>query len=210
MPTPAQILEGLRVIANQWQMLAIAWHLFFAILATGLLMGVRPSKRIGAVLLSLPLLSVSALAWVAGNPFNGSVFVLAAIALLLIASRMPNEQIEFAPAWLMSLGVILFAFGWTYPHFLETDSFLPYLYAAPTGLIPCPTLAILIGLSLIVDGFESRAWSLVLGGMGVLYGLVGVLQLGITIDWMLFLGALLMIIIAFLPTTGTSRQALAH
>jgi hypothetical protein len=210
MPTPQEILSGLSTIANQWQILAIAWHIYFALLVGGLALGIRPSKRIAGIMLTLPLVSVSALAWLAANPFNGILFALAAIALLVIAIRLPQERIHVAPLWLLSAGALLFIFGWVYPHFLTTASWLPYLYAAPTGLVPCPTLSIVIGLSLMVDNFESRAWSFVLGGMGLFYGLFGALRLGVTIDLVLLLGALLTLLMAFLPKTGTPKQVLAH
>jgi hypothetical protein len=210
MPNSEQILNGLSTIANQWQILAIAWHIYFAALAGGLALGFRPSKRIGAILLVLPLLSVSILAWLAANPFNGLLFALASIALLIIAIRLPQEPVEIAPLWLTAAGIFLFLFGWLYPHFLENASFLPYLYAAPTGLIPCPTLSIVTGLSLMVGGLESRTWSGVLGGMGLFYALFGAIRLGVAIDLILLLGALLLLLIAFLPKIGAPKPILAH
>jgi hypothetical protein len=210
MPNSEQILNGLSAIANQWQILAIAWHIYFAVLAGGLVLGFRPSKRVAAILLALPLLSVSILAWLAANPFNGLLFLLTSVALLMIAIRLPQEQIEIAPLWLTTAGIFLSLFGWLYPHFLESASFLPYLYAAPTGLIPCPTLSIVTGLSLMVGGLQSRAWSVVLGGMGLFYALFGAMRLGVTIDLILLLGALLTLLIAFLPKTGAPKPVLAH
>jgi hypothetical protein len=210
MPTPEQILYSLGTIANQWQLLAVVWHVYFAVLAVGLLLGVRPAKRIGGVLLALPLFSVSALAWASANPFNGGLFALAGITLLVIATRLPQEQIQIAPLWIVGGGILMFLFGWAYPHFLETTSLIPYLYAAPTGLIPCPTLSILIGLSLIVGGFESRTWSLVLGAMGLFYGLTGAIQLGVTIDLFLLLGALLTLLVTFMPKSDVHKQVMAH
>jgi hypothetical protein len=210
MPNSEQFLNGLSAIANQWQILAIGWHVFFAVLAGGLALGIRPPKRVGAILIALPLLSVSALAWLSANPFNALLFALASIALLIIAFRLPQELVEIAPLWLTSAGALLFLFGWMYPHFLESASFLPYLYAAPTGLIPCPTLSIVTGLSLMVGGLESRAWSVVLGGMGLFYALFGAIRLGVTIDLILLLGALLILLIAFLPKIGAPKPILAH
>jgi hypothetical protein len=210
MPNSEQILNGLSAIANQWQILAIAWHIYFTVLAGGLVLGFRPSKLVAAILLALPLLSVSILAWLAANPFNGLLFLLTSVALLMIAIRLPQEQIEIAPLWLTTAGIFLSLFGWLYPHFLESASFLPYLYAAPTGLIPCPTLSIVTGLSLMVGGLQSRAWSVVLGGMGLFYALFGAMRLGVTIDLILLLGALLTLLIAFLPKTGAPTPVLAH
>lgn len=210
MPTPEQILSGLHTITNQWQFIAIFWHIYFAVIAIGLLRGRRPSKRIGGILLALPLLSVSALAWASANPFNGIVFAVAGVALIGVAMRLPNERIFVAPGWVVGAGVLMFLFGWLYPHFLDTSSFLPYFYAAPTGLVPCPTLSIVIGLSLVVGGFDSRAWSLLLGVIGLFYGLFGALRLGVTIDLVLLLGALLTLLVIFVPHKLDQEHALAH
>lgn len=49
-----------------------------------MLVGWRPSNRIVDYLFTAPLLSVSALAWASGNPFNGATF--AALALFLIGN----------------------------------------------------------------------------------------------------------------------------
>lgn len=186
------------------------WHGYFAVLAVGLFLGVRPSQRLFGLLLGLPLFSVSALAWAAANPFNGSLFAVAGIALVAIAARLADERVQMAPLWVMSVGVFIFLFGWVYPHFLDTSSFVPYLYAAPTGLVPCPTLSVVIGLSLVVGGLNSRAWSLVLGATGVFYGIFGALRLGVTIDLVLLIGALLTILLIFVPKTVVQEHALAH
>jgi len=193
MPTPEQILAGLTEIANQWRAMAIAWHVCFAVLAVGIALGARPPKRIAAILLALPLFSVSALAWAQANPFNGTFFGLAAIALVAVAIRLPHDRIRVASNWAVMAGALMFVFGWGYPHFLDATSWVPYLYSAPTGLIPCPTLSIVIGMALILDGLGSRAWSLVLAATGAFYGVFGAARLGVTIDWVLFVGSLLLV-----------------
>src|SRR5512134_1782539 len=127
MPAPEQILNSLSTIANQWWLLAVAWHVYFAVLAAGLLFGVRPSKRVGGILLALPLLSVSILAWTAANPFNGALLAVAAIVLIVMAFRMPDEPVEIAPVWAVGAGIAMFFFGWVYPHFLDTFPLVVYL-----------------------------------------------------------------------------------
>lgn len=195
MPSSEQILNSLHTVANQWQMVAILWHGYFAVLAVALLAGIRPSRRVGGILMGLPLLSVSLFAWLSANPFNGLVFAITGGTLLILAMRQPATRLRIAPRWGVIAGIVMFLFGWAYPHFLDTASPVPYLYAAPTGLIPCPTLSIVIGLALIVDRLEARTWSLVLGAAGIFYGLFGALRLGVAIDWMLFLGASILIIL---------------
>jgi hypothetical protein len=190
MPTPEEILQGLEAIANDWRWLAIAWHAYFALLALGVALGCRPSKRMAGLLLSLPLFSVSALAWLSANPFNGMLFAVFGIVLVVVSLRLPPGRIRVAPVWAVITGSALFLFGWGYPHFLETDSFVPYVFSAPTGLVPCPTLSIVIGLSIIVGSLGARAWSVVLAVAGLFYGLYGAAVLGVALDWVLLLGAL--------------------
>lgn len=189
MPTPEAILNGLRQISNDWMGLAVAWHAFFGAIAVALLLGKRPEKSVLASLLVLPLLSVSAMALISGNPFNGLVFGVSALFLGGTARRMPEGGVVRAPVWAVVAGSLLFAFGWAYPHFLDGATPWTYLYAAPTGLIPCPTLSALIGISLIVGGFESRRWSATLIALGLLYGFIGAVRLGVQIDWVLVAGA---------------------
>lgn len=201
MPTPEEILAGLTQIANQWRALAIAWHVYFAVLGLGLVFGLRPTKMVAGVLLGLPLLSVSALAWLQANPFNGTAFALAGITLIALSIRLPRERTWIAPAWAVIAGTLMFAFGWIYPHFLDTGTWLLYLYSAPTGLVPCPTLSIVIGVALILGGLGSRAWSLILAATGMFYGVFGAARLGVAIDSVLLIGSVLLVLVALRPAS---------
>jgi hypothetical protein len=82
----------------------------------------------------------------------------------------------------------MIAFGWAYPHFLRGDAFA-LLVAAPLGVIPCPTLAAVIGVALIADGLGARAWSWTLAATGVFYAVFGVARLGVWIDVALLVGS---------------------
>lgn len=197
MPTSEQILAGLREIVNSWQALAIFWHVYFAAIAVALILGARPPRRIAGLVLALPLLSVSIIAWASSNPFNGIIYALISILFIYFSARLLRGNVQIAQLWIMMPGIILFLFGWVYPHFLDTSSFLPYLYSAPTGLIPCPTLSIVIGLLLVLNGLDSRALSLILGFAGLFYGVTGVAQLGVMLDWVLLAGASLLVVFAF-------------
>jgi len=196
MPTAEQILLGLKEVANNWRPLAIFWHVYFAALVMILISGIRPARRTAGLLLGLPLLSVSIAAWTVSNPFNGVIYAVVGLIFLYLASRLPRENIQLAPISIIVPGIILFLFGWVYPHFLETTSFFPYLYSAPTGLIPCPTLSIVIGLFLILDCLGSRALSLILGLSGLFYGLIGAFRLRVSIDGVLLLGAVITLVLA--------------
>jgi hypothetical protein len=102
---------------------------------------------------------------------------------------LPGIPVQRAsnPAALIGLAAV--AFGWVYPHFLEGGSSVRYLYAAPTGLVPCPTLSAVVGFALLAGGLGSRAWSLMLAAIGLFYGLFGTLRLGVFLDIGLIIGA---------------------
>lgn len=193
MPTPEEIIAGLGTIANNWRWLAVLWHGYFAVIILALILGVRPSRRTAGVLLALPLLSVSALSWVQANPFNGGLFGIAAIVLVIVALKLPTGAVRIGRPWLTVVGALMVGFGWVYPHFLVSSGPAQYLYLAPTGLIPCPTTSIVIGLSLVLGGFGSRVWCLILAVLGLFYGAFGAGRLGVSIDWILFAGALVMV-----------------
>lgn len=196
MPTSEQILAGLKVIVNSWWPLAVFWHVYFAAVVITLALGVRPTKRLSGFLISLPILSVSFVAWMSSNPFNGILYALIGIFLIYFSVKLPQEKINIAPMGILIPGIILFIFGWVYPHFLETSMWYVYFYKAPTGLIPCPTLSIVIGLLLILNGLNSRAISMLIGIVGLYYGITGVIQLGVLIDLVLLLGAIIIVIVS--------------
>ncbi len=104
MPSIQQILLGLEEITNTWIMVAILWHVFFGVLSISLAVGARPAQRAAGIMLALPTFSVSALAWITSNPFNGSVYALVGILLVYIAARLPRNPVDFAP-WLAGITI---------------------------------------------------------------------------------------------------------
>jgi hypothetical protein len=197
MPTPQQILSGLTDIANGALPLAIAWHVVLLFVLMALVRGWRPRRRLAAATLSLPLISVAALALWHANPFNGAVFLLLALALGALALPMPPAAPPRPPPWAIVVGVVLVVFGWVYPHFLEQRPAWHYLFAAPLGLVPCPTLSVVIGLGLLAGGFGSRPWVLLLAAAGVFYGVFGAWRLGVWIDGVLLAGAAALLVLAW-------------
>ncbi|MFO7670922.1 MAG: hypothetical protein R6W31_14800 [Bacteroidales bacterium] len=89
----------------------------------------------------------------------------------------------------MVIGILMIVFGLIYPHFITSDSFVKYLYASTAGIIPCPTLSIIIGFLLLYNGFGSQAITLTLVIFGLFYGIFGVLKLAVYLDIFLIFGA---------------------
>jgi hypothetical protein len=203
MPSPQTIIDQLTLASNNAVAVAIGWHVAIAVATVAVMLGWRPSKRAAGVMLTAPIVSAAAVALAFGNPFNGSILAALALALVLLARRLgpgPVARRSAAAAW---AGILLIVFGAFYPHFLQGGSPLAYLYAAPTGLIPCPTLSLVIGFALLAGGLGSRAWSLVLAGFGLFYGLFGVARLHVYLDIPLILGAAALLSLAI----GLRRSA---
>lgn len=93
MPTADEILKGLSEIANTWTTLAILWHAYFAVFAAAVSLGWRPSKRLVGVFLFPPIVSVSALAWISGNPFSGTIFAMLAFVLIWLIGNLEPEPV---------------------------------------------------------------------------------------------------------------------
>src|SRR5688572_14330937 len=178
MPAPSEILDGLTSISNQWRAVAVGWHVLVGLLVIGLVSGWRPTERQLAVLIALPLLSVSVLAWSAGNAFNGLIFAGLGLALLRHVPRLRRQRVRFNSASLVVPGATLLAFGWMYPHFVEPDTWLTYAYGAPLGIVPCATLLAAIGIVWMVAPLGSVPWVMTLASGGLLYGVLGVFYLG--------------------------------
>jgi hypothetical protein len=192
MPSSAAIVDQLAAVANEWVLLAVFWHAVLGVGGLAVYIGWRPSQRLTGALLVPPLASVAGLAWSSGNPFNGLVFLAAATIFAALAARLSRSRVELNTGWTGIAGSILLAFAWVYPHFLHADFVTSYFYAAPLGLIPCPTLSAMIGVSLVMGLYEARAWARLLAVFGLFYGIVGVVSLGVQIDAFLLAGAALL------------------
>jgi len=197
MPTSEGILQGLFLIANTYTWMAIIWHILFYFLIAALLLNWKPSNRTLSVLLGLPLLTVSLFGWITGNPFNGTFFLLFGFLLIIFGSRNSEISINTNHTWSTVLGSIIVIFGLLYPHFLDTDNYFLYLYAAPAGLVPCPSLSTVIGFAILYNGFQSRTWSLILVVPGLIYGLIGTFKLQVYLDMVLLIASVILIIMAF-------------
>jgi hypothetical protein len=210
LPSPQSILNHLGVVANEAAVLAIAWHIVGAAAVAALLLGWRPSARGAQLLLAVPITSAAAVAFAFGNPFNGTLLAALALTLIGLASRSRSVELIRGSLFVSSTGALLIAFGLFYPHFLETRSLVTYLYAAPTGLIPCPTLSVVIGFALLAGAPGTRAWSLTLAAFGLFYGLFGVVRLQVLIDGLLLFGAAVLAVVTSSKTALGSFHPTSH
>jgi len=189
MPLPDVILDGLTTIANDWRWLAIAWHVFAAVLLLQFLAGWRPSAQMVAALLIAPIASVSLVSWFSNMVFNAAAFAALCAALIASVRRFGGEPVKPAGPVRIALSTAFLFLGWAYPHFVVAESWVTYTYAAPVGLVPCPTLLVVIGITLTLPRLGSRLWVMSLTAAGLAYGLIGVFRLGVMLDWGLILAS---------------------
>lgn len=188
------IINGLQSIVNDYSTIAILWHVVFYIMIAALIAKWEPSNKIFGLLISLPLLSVAILAWITGNPFNGTMFLIATILILIFGLKADCQTINYSQLPFMLAGILMIIFGLVYPHFINPDNIFKCLYASPAGLIPCPTLSILIGFTLLYNGFGSQSVTLTLIVLGLFYGIFGVLKLSVYLDLFLLFGTISLLI----------------
>jgi hypothetical protein len=210
MPSSNDILVGLSSIANRWQSAAIAWHVALAVLLLAVLAGWRPSTRVAGYLLASPFVSVMAAAIVTGNVFNGTVFGVLFLILVFVVRRLPREPVCVGSFGVVSAGAMLVGFGWGYPHFLETDGWTAYAYAAPLGLLPCPTLSAVMGITLVFSQLGSRSWAFTLAIAGLIYGAIGTFVLGVKLDYVLLVGTLVTTAASMRTSSPPSGVAPGH
>jgi len=195
MPSTDEILDGLKLISNNYTLISISWHIVIYISIIMLLLVLwRPTYKMTVIFLSLPFATVALLAWFNGNPFNGILFSILTVYSLIIGRKLSQKVLKYS-SWPYRLaGILLLFFGLWYPHFLDTYSVLAYLYAAPTGLIPCPTLSVAIGTALIFNGFNSNSLKIIFLCYGFFYSLFGILKLGVYLDFVLLIGTVVLLI----------------
>lgn len=192
MPTSEEILAGLQAITNKHEIFAIGWHaVFYVVLFLLAVKKWKPSNRLLLSLISLPFYSVAVFAMISGNIFNGTLFMMIASFVFVSGVTASAEKIAVSEMMFTLSGIIMLIFGLAYPHFLETNNILGYLYASPFGLIPCPTLSAVIGFMLVYRGFGSKYAMLVMIVSGLFYGVFGVFKLGVYIDIVLIFGAVM-------------------
>ena len=201
MPTSADVLVNLTAIANGALALAALWHAVVYGSMIALAMGWRPSTRASAMmLLGLPA-SVSVVSFAFGNPFNGATFALLVALLSRVARKLGRERVARGTSRATALGSIVVAYGLVYPHFLEEAPLVLYTVAAPIGLIPCPTLAVMTGVTLVAKDAFSRSWATTLAAFVLFYASFGIIRLGVFLDAGLLMSGLALALLVLVPAT---------
>lgn len=112
------------------------------------------------------------------NLFNELVFALLGLALIL---GRRQGALRFPPltAYPM-IGYAALVAGYWYPHFV--DSALAVLVRSPYSVVPCPSLLVILGVT-VATGIRFAVWAeWLLVCAGLFYGITGVIKLRVLVD----------------------------
>jgi hypothetical protein len=208
MPSASEILEQLRLAANQADTLAIAWHVVVLLVGIAMIRRWQPPIRYAPLALVAPVLSVFMVSLGYRNWFNAGSFFVLAVALTFVSVDLVEPSRARGPVWRTVLGIALVAYGVVYPHFIE-GAWYRSLYAAPIGVLPCPTLAMIAGYTLVTSGHGTRAVPAVLAVWTAFYAAFGIAKLGVWLDVGL-LAATFGLVVLVVQNDHARRHTVAH
>lgn len=187
MPTSAELLQQLAAIADAHPLIAIAWHVVILVAIAWFVLDAPTAERATGLAIA-PITSVFLVSAGHESWFNSASFGALAVALLVARGQLGSRWRTDVPAWATAYGAALILFGAWYPHF-TTAPWYEAIFTSPIGLLPCPTLAVVAGFTLLAGGFGSRAFPAVLAVWTTLYATFGALRLGVQLDLGLFVAA---------------------
>ncbi|MCK7460673.1 MAG: hypothetical protein MZU84_00590 [Sphingobacterium sp.] len=182
MPKTDEILNGLQKIVNDYSLVAIIWHLVFYALLAALLFKWLPTNRDIRTADLYPCAFGCHTGFHVGESVQRDAFSILAVLGVIFGLKATGQPVQTSQLVFMIIGILMIVFGLVYPHFIDAGSIVKYLYASPAGLIPCPTLSVIIGFLLLYNGFGSQSITLTLIVFGLFYGIFGVLRLGVYLD----------------------------
>jgi hypothetical protein len=83
-----------------------------------------------------------------------------------------------------------------------------YLYESPFGLIPCPTLSVVAGLSIAARALDSHAWRWTVSMAALFYGVIGALVLQVPIDVVLIAAGVILAWRGLVPDEGAHMKTI--
>jgi predicted CoA-binding protein len=195
------LLNELTLLANGRIYVALFWHVvLYAALAWAMLSRRGPARSAVALLLLTPVVSATTLAWLRGDLAHALWLTALIAALSVVTIHLPSTPPERTHGWRAWLGWAALALAASYPHYVQVEHASAYLLYAPLGVLPAPTLALLLGASLLLGGLGSRAWSYAVSACAFGVGVLGAFVLEVWIDLALVVAAL-----ALLGTAAGTR-----
>ena len=181
---PESILNYLAMVSNQNISLNLIMHVitFLAIPSIFLLKNIRMQKAVFNGLVFILTLTVTVNALINGNAFHLVTFAI----LLIIALRelvMGKNQVVISATNNVTTFVafICLFIGVWYPEFVHTSP-LGMLFVSPMGIVPCPTLIVILSLFTLNSSGISKLQYIATIIIGAVYAVIGVFILKVYLD----------------------------
>jgi hypothetical protein len=195
MPPSQELLQQLFTIAAGHETIAIAWHVAILVAIVWFVRN-EPTTEHAVGFAIAPLVSVFLVSAGHESWFNTTSFGVLVVALLASRAHLAPRWRTCVPEWSSVVGVAMILFGVWYPHFTG-GAWYRSLYVSPVGLLPCPTLAVVAGFTLLAGGFGTRAIPALLAAWTLFYGAFGAFRLEVQLDVVLLVATFGLVRLAF-------------
>lgn len=181
---PESVLNYLAMVSNQNIYLNLVMHVitFLSIPSIFLLKNIRVQKAVFNGLVVILTLTVTVNALINGNPFHLVTFAILLIIALIELVMGRNQVVISASSNVTTFVAFIFLFiGVWYPEFVHTSS-LAMLFVSPMGIVPCPTLIVILSLFTLNSSGISKLQYIATIIIGAAYAVIGVFILKVYLD----------------------------
>lgn len=181
--SPERILNYLTMVSNQNLWLNALIHLMVLAAVLVLIFGKNTKIKQWVVdgVICLLFISVATVSFVYGNPF---IFLIMAVLTIFALIELRQGKNEFTTPKFNLHTLIAFTsiiIGFWYPHFVKANP-IALLLVSPAGIIPCPTLLIVLGLLTLAYPKVNKTQYIITVLIGTFHGNTGVFQLKVFLD----------------------------
>ena len=180
----------------------IALILFFVLRFIGKIKAARIVRNVSVILL---ILSIIGNALYYGNPFHLITFSVILIFFIIFQKKALKENENFATdkqndikdIAIIIISAIFIFLGVFYPEFVEV-SIPQYLLFAPVGIVPCPTLLVILGFFNLTLTKSDKKTEIAFIILTCVYAIIGTFIFKVYLDITLILLAIFSIINLFM------------
>ena len=186
--------------------------LFFVLRFIGKIKAARIVRNVSVILL---ILSIIGNALYYGNPFHLITFSVILMFFIIFQKKALKENENFATnkqndikdIAIIIISAIFIFLGVFYPEFVEV-SIPQYLLFAPVGIVPCPTLLVILGFFNLTLTKSDKKTEIAFIILTCVYAIIGTFIFKVYLDITLILLAIFSIINLFMHSESTVYKGL--
>ena len=177
-----QILAGLKITVETYSGLRVVHHILLPVVLLFFVFFKEKASRLVSLYILLAFLTVFLISLAPiRNVFYLIVFgFLTILAVFEFLNPKNDYSMKDTPKINVIIALVAGFLGFWYPHFVEGS--FKALYASPYGIIPCPTLLVILSFFLVFYPNSNRFFHWVLILVGLFFGFFGFFILKVRID----------------------------